>query len=102
MREVAGRLQVPTDADRTASAVARRRMAQERAADLMPVIEEIRKTGITSAGGIARELTGRDIPTPRGSSTWTAVQVQRLLRAGQPVEGHISAGKKRTTVLDLQ
>jgi hypothetical protein len=46
------------------------------------MIDEIRKTGITSANGIARELTGRDIPTPRGSSTWSAVQVQRLLRAG--------------------
>jgi hypothetical protein len=49
---------------------------------LMPVSETIRAAGITSAGGIARELTGRDIPTPRGSSTWTAVQVQRLLRTG--------------------
>jgi hypothetical protein len=48
---------------------------------LLPVIDDIRKIGITSARGIARELTGRDIPTPRGSSTWTAVQVQRLLRA---------------------
>lgn len=73
---------VPTDADRAASAAARRRRAQERAADLIPTINEIRKTGTTSAGGIARELTGRDIPTPRGSPTWRAVQVQRLLRAG--------------------
>jgi DNA invertase Pin-like site-specific DNA recombinase len=72
---------VPTDADRVASAAARRRRAQERAADLMPVIDAIRATGITSATGIARELTGRDIPTPRGSSTWTAVQVQRLLQS---------------------
>jgi DNA invertase Pin-like site-specific DNA recombinase len=73
---------VPTDADRTASAVARRRRAQERAADLMPTIDAIRATGITSANGIARELTDRDIPTPRGSSTWRAIQVQRLLQAG--------------------
>ena len=68
--------------DRAASVAARRRRAQERAADLMPMIDKIMAAGITSAGGIARELTSRDIPTPRGSSTWTAVQVQRLLRVG--------------------
>jgi DNA invertase Pin-like site-specific DNA recombinase len=70
---------VPTDADRASSTAARRKKARERAQDIRPVIDEIRAGGITSATGIARELTGREIPTPRGSSRWNAVQVQRLL-----------------------
>ena len=73
---------MPSDADRMAALEARRRKAQDRAADLMPLIGEIRAAGITSANGIARELTRRHIQTPRGSSTWRPVQVQRLLQAG--------------------
>jgi len=73
---------VPTDADRAASIAVRRRRAQQRTTDLMPVINEIRKAGITSAVEIARQLTDRGIPTPRGSSAWTAVQVRQLLRTG--------------------
>jgi DNA invertase Pin-like site-specific DNA recombinase len=41
-------------------------------------IEEIRASGVISARGIARELTARGVPTPTGSSTWAAAQVQRL------------------------
>ena len=68
----------PSDDDRASALAARRRKATERANDLEPIIEEIRAAGITSARGIAAELTRREVPTPRGGSTWSAVQVQRL------------------------
>ena len=63
-----------------ASAQVRARLAQERAADLMPLIEEIRQQGVTSLRAIAVELNRRSIPATRGGE-WTAVQVQRTLIA---------------------
>lgn len=52
--------------------------AKERAADLAPVLEEMRRDGITSLRAMAVALTEKGIPTPRGNSTWTAMQVSRL------------------------
>ena len=40
--------------------------ADERAADLAHVICDLRRVGITSLSGIAKALTERRIPTPRG------------------------------------
>lgn len=61
-------------------------MAQRRATDLAPVLEELRANGTSSATEIARALTARGIPTARGGCTWTASQVarieDRLLREG--------------------
>jgi DNA invertase Pin-like site-specific DNA recombinase len=71
---------VPSDDDRRASAEARRQKSHERAHDLAPLIEDIKASGIMTASGIAKEMTRREIPTPRGSATWSAVQVQRVLR----------------------
>lgn len=51
--------------------------AGRRAADVLPVIEDIRAGG-TSLRGIAAELTARGIPAPRGGE-WSAVQVSRVL-----------------------
>lgn len=55
--------------------------AKDRAADLAPVLEEIRREGITSLRGLAGALIQRGIPTPRGNSKWTAMQVARLIAA---------------------
>ena len=44
----------------------------------LKAVEAIRAGGIVSASGIARELTNRKVPTPAGSTTWAAAQVQRL------------------------
>jgi hypothetical protein len=44
------------------------------------VIAELRARGITSHNGIARALSEQGIPTARGSSTWTAAGVARLLK----------------------
>lgn len=53
--------------------------ANERAADLAPIIYELNRTGITSLSSIARALTERRIPTPRGGGEWTATQIARTM-----------------------
>jgi DNA invertase Pin-like site-specific DNA recombinase len=62
-----------------AARTAKRAGADARAAELAPVIEELKAAGVTSLQGLARALTEREIPTSRGGSKWTAVQVQRVL-----------------------
>jgi hypothetical protein len=47
-----------------------------RAADLAPVLKELREAGTTSLGGIAR---ARGIPTAPEGKEWTAMQVARTL-----------------------
>jgi DNA invertase Pin-like site-specific DNA recombinase len=51
----------------------------ERASDLKPTIEELRRSGITTLSAIAEALTAKGIPTARGGSVWSAVQVSRVL-----------------------
>jgi DNA invertase Pin-like site-specific DNA recombinase len=60
-----------------ASALARRASAQSRADDLRPIIDDLVARQF-SLRGIARELTARSIPAPRGG-TWGASQVFRLI-----------------------
>ena len=63
-----------------ASAAVRSATAAKRNEDLLPVIEDIRESGITTLRRIAAELNARGITTPR-SGQWSAVQVQRVLSA---------------------
>jgi hypothetical protein len=67
------------EAGRQASLASRRATAKARAADLAPVITELKATGVTSLGGIARALMQRRIPTARGVDRWTHAQVARVL-----------------------
>jgi len=53
--------------------------ATARAADLAPVLKELREAGVISLGGIARALTERGIPTARGRSEWTPMQAARVM-----------------------
>ncbi|MEY9604626.1 DNA invertase Pin-like site-specific DNA recombinase [Bradyrhizobium japonicum] len=53
--------------------------ANERAADLAHMIRDLRANGVNSLSGIARALTERRVPTPRGSTEWSAVQVARTV-----------------------
>jgi hypothetical protein len=62
-----------------ASLEARKARANRAAADLAPIIAELRAAGITSLTGIATALEERGVPTPAGSDHWRAVQVRRLL-----------------------
>jgi DNA invertase Pin-like site-specific DNA recombinase len=52
--------------------------AKRRAADLAPIIADLRAKGVTTLRGIAAELNAREIPTAQGGK-WSAVQVQRVL-----------------------
>jgi DNA invertase Pin-like site-specific DNA recombinase len=61
---------------------ANRIAADQFAANVLPIIKQIQKQGITSAQGIAVELTARSVRTARGGR-WSHVQVAQLLaRAG--------------------
>lgn len=58
---------------------ARKAKAISQAAKILPIIDEIQASGITSASGIAAVLNRRGVPTVQGSAWWQAVQVQRVL-----------------------
>jgi hypothetical protein len=59
--------------------VANTRIASEHAATLAPIIAEIRAAGATSLRAIVAELTKRGIPTARGTGSWSASQVARVM-----------------------
>jgi hypothetical protein len=61
-----------------ASVAARIVKANNRASDLLPIIEELKASGAVSLRQIAAELNTRGIRTARGGA-WSAVQVQRVL-----------------------
>src|SRR6476646_5044947 len=66
----------------TAMAVAKRKAAAAaRAADLAPVVAEIKAGGRSSLATIAAELDARGIPAPRGGR-WSPTAVMRLTAAG--------------------
>ena len=52
---------------------------RQRAADLAPVITELRSGGVTSLRAIAAALNARSIPTATGRGVWSAVQVRRTM-----------------------
>jgi DNA invertase Pin-like site-specific DNA recombinase len=52
--------------------------ADQRATDLRGIVEDIRRSGVTSVRGIAGELATRGIRAPRGA-TWHPTAVTRLL-----------------------
>jgi hypothetical protein len=53
--------------------------ADARASQLAPVVAELRRSGITSWYGIARELNRRGIPTASGRGIWDPGQVRRMM-----------------------
>jgi DNA invertase Pin-like site-specific DNA recombinase len=67
-----------TDEHRLKALGTRQVKASRRAADLAPVIDEIRASGVTSLRAIAAALDDRGIPAPRGGH-WKAATVMRLL-----------------------
>lgn len=67
------------DAARERSKAARNSVAADRAADLAPLLAELRGAGINSLNATARELTLRGVPTARGSTNWSPAQVSRVL-----------------------
>jgi DNA invertase Pin-like site-specific DNA recombinase len=65
----------------TLGAEGSRRAADRHAANVMPAINDIRASGITSFYGIAAELNVREIRTARGGK-WYPTTVANLLRRG--------------------
>jgi DNA invertase Pin-like site-specific DNA recombinase len=82
----------PSAKDLRAAVAARREKAHARAADLAPVVKELRAAGCESLRAIATGLEERGIPAARGGK-WSAVQVARLLgAAGIPFDGSADNG----------
>jgi DNA invertase Pin-like site-specific DNA recombinase len=63
-----------------AAAAAKSAKAAERAADLLPLLAEVRAAGVGTLTGIAQALTTRGVPTPSGRGAWTPSTVMRLER----------------------
>ncbi len=55
--------------------------ADQFAENVVPVIDDIRRSGVTSLQGIARSLAARGVSTRRGG-TWTATSVRNVLSRG--------------------
>jgi DNA invertase Pin-like site-specific DNA recombinase len=64
---------------RAAAMTAVRANAARRAADRASAVEALRAEGLKTPSELARGLTERGVPTPRGGDQWTCIQVQRLL-----------------------
>lgn len=74
-----------------ASVKVRREKARQRAARLMPLIEEFRSRGVTTLQGLAEELNANRVPAPRGGR-WASTQVIHLLRnAPAPIAQEMAA-----------
>ena len=69
-----------TPAVRRAGIELRQARANERAAELAPIVKELQAAGVTSLKGIAAALNQRGIPTSSGHRRWYPMQVARLLR----------------------
>lgn len=67
------------DLGRERGRAARTRAAAAWAADLTTTLNEVRASGASSLREIAAGLTARGVPTARGATTWSAMQVQRFM-----------------------
>jgi DNA invertase Pin-like site-specific DNA recombinase len=70
---------IPSRTTRKLAVDAIQARAAAKAADLAPIIGELRAAGVSSRSALAVNLNERGIPTPRGKGQWTATQVSRLL-----------------------
>jgi DNA invertase Pin-like site-specific DNA recombinase len=67
------------------SAKVRSAAADRHAANVLPLIEEVRRGGAASLRQVAAALAARGVPTPRGGA-WTAAAVKNVLdRQAGPV-----------------
>jgi predicted flap endonuclease-1-like 5' DNA nuclease len=65
--------------------------ANQKAAELAPVIAELRAAGVTSLRAIAVALNERGIPTLAGSARWHHAQVARVLaRLARPIRAEMA------------
>ena len=71
------------DQGRVAGIATRRARASSRADDLQPIITGLQLEGVVTLAALAEALTARGIPTARGASTWSPIQVSRVLKVMQ-------------------
>jgi hypothetical protein len=64
---------------RAASLEVRRKRANEKAAEVAPIIAALRAAGANSLNGVARALNMRGVPTLSGKGQWDESQVRRVL-----------------------
>ncbi|MDO9713762.1 recombinase family protein [Paracraurococcus lichenis] len=74
------RLRAGTPEQARAAAAAKAARAQERAADLGPVIAGMRAAGCRTLGDFRDALNARGLPSPSGRGPWHRSAVDRLLR----------------------
>ena len=73
-----------TGPDAAAAAQARQEAAERAAHRLHLELERLRAEGVQSHAEMARALTARGVPTPRGGAAWTHTTVARVVdRAAQ-------------------
>jgi DNA invertase Pin-like site-specific DNA recombinase len=53
--------------------------ADRQAANILPIIEQIKRSGVTTLRAIAQALNARGIPSPRGGQ-WHAMGVRNAMR----------------------
>lgn len=63
----------------TAAALARRLAAEQAAHRLALELKRLRGEGVASLAAMARTLTERGVPTPKGGAVWTHTTVQRVM-----------------------
>ena len=68
---------------------ARQEAADAFAANVLPIIHQIQKSGVSSLRGVAKALSARGIKTARGGA-WSAVQVSDILQ--RPFEAGAAGG----------
>ncbi len=73
-----GNLGAVRDAGRALAIKARRAKASAHAADLAPIIADLRASGVTTLAALAERLNAENIPAARGGA-WSPVQVSRAL-----------------------
>jgi hypothetical protein len=57
----------------------RKDRAAQHAAELAPIIAELRAAGVTSLYSIAKALNARGVPTATGKGKWQDIGVRRVL-----------------------
>ena len=86
------RLGNPSNLD-VAGSIGRRRQAVEAerfAANALPIVEEVRRSGMRGLGAIAAALNARGIATARGGA-WHVSTVRNLLARAEAVDGECAA-----------
>jgi DNA invertase Pin-like site-specific DNA recombinase len=75
-----------TGPDTAAAALARRGAAEQAAHRLALEVATLRAEGVVGQAAMARALTERGVPTPRGTGAWTHTTVARVLaRTAEPI-----------------